>query len=418
MKKVLCIMLAAILLLGLVSCGSGGGQPQNADGSQSNSSSAEENTVTPPEQQTTPEPEPQEPPADQMSEKTAKMVGTYELDNYTNNTALQYYRYDILRNLSIRTGVEPGTMTLNEDGTGRLSYLGNERSFEWTEDAFTIDGTEYLVKYSYPVLYMEFSENESVTYRQVSHLEAYNLSQKWYDTRKVIDSSAYELGEPDVVHFDESTREYVFVRVPIENKSGEQLALDELYFTAIGPDGRELGFFSLPPNCTKLLLPGERGDFVFNYLVTEDRLDTGGHASADVFTEGVTIRVDEVNAFIWTGEYKRYDAEITEMLVFPASTGGCMLHRPNGFVYLPEGTDINEVELYVYCYDKAGKLIGFGSQFAVESSINPVLYLEEIPGEHKAKFQTNMIGPFEDLSYPQDNIDHYEIVAFSPSYYY
>ena len=111
--------------------------------------------------------------------------------------------------------------------------------------------------------------------------------------------------------------------------------------------------------------------------------------------------------------------EITEVLVFADSyTGGYMLHRPNGFVYLPEGTDISEVELYVYCYDKAGKLVGYGSQIAIESSINPILYLEEIPGEHKAKFQTNMIGPFEDMSFPQDSIDHYEIVAFSPSYYY
>ena len=429
MKRLFCVIIVALLLLGLVSCGSGGGTPVNTGESQANSAAApsdtEQNTVTPPEQQTSPEPEPQTPPepetppADPVSEKTAKMIGTYELDDYTNNSELKYYRYDILRNLSIRTGVEPGTMTLSEDGTGRLSYLGNERSFEWTEDAFMIDGTEYPVNYSYPVLYVEFSENESLKYRQVSHLEAYNLSQKWDETHKVIASSAYELGEPEVVHFNEAARKYVYVRVPIENKSGEQLALDELFFTAIGPDGKELGFFSLPPNCTKLLLPGEKGDFVFDYFVAEDKLDTGGRTAADVFPEGVTIRVDEVDAFVWTGEYKRYDAEITEVLVFADSyTGGYMLHRPNGFVYLPEGTDISGIEFYVYCYDKAGKLVGYGSQIAVDTSINPVLYLEEIPGEHKAKFQTNMIGPFEDMSFPQDSIDHYEIVAFSPNYYY
>ena len=435
MKKVLCIIIAALLLLGLVSCGSGGGTSETGKDRQSNSaaspSASEQNTVTTSEQETPPgsetpheteiqpEPEPQTPPANSLSEKAAMMVGSYELDDYTNYSESKYYRYDILRNLSIRTGVESGTMTLNEDGTGRLSYIGNERSFEWTEETVIIDGTEYPVKYSYPVLYIEFSENESVSYRQVSHLEAFNLSQKWYETRKVVDASAYELGEPEVVHFDEASRDYVFVRVPIENKSGEQLALYELYFTAIGPDGRELGFFSLPPNCTKLLLPGEKGDFVYNFFISEEKLDFGGRASADTFPEGVTIRVDEVDAFIWTGEYKRYDAEITEMLVFADPlTGGYILHRPNGFVELPEGTDISEVEFYVYCYDKNGKLVGYGSQFAVESSVNPVLYLEEIPGEHRAKFQTNMIGPFEAMSFPQDSIDHYEIVAFSPGYYY
>ena len=125
-----------------------------------------------------------------------------------------------------------------------------------------------------------------------------------------------------------------------------------------------------------------------------------------------------MDAFIWTGEYQRYDAEITEVLTFAdPQTGKYMLHRPNGFVELPEGTDVNGLEFYVYCYDKAGKLVGFGSQYAVPSSINPVLYLEEIPGEHRARFQTNMIGPFEDVDFPQDSIDRYEIVAFSPGYF-
>ena len=61
MKRLFCVIIAALLLLGLVSCGSGGGTPGNGNESQSNSasppSSAEQNTVAPPEQQTPPEPE-------------------------------------------------------------------------------------------------------------------------------------------------------------------------------------------------------------------------------------------------------------------------------------------------------------------------------------------------------------------------
>jgi hypothetical protein len=433
MKRLLCVIIAALLLLGLVSCGSGGGTPGNGNESQSNSasppSSAEQNTVTPPEQQTPPEqppqpepepePEPQTPPADPISEKMAQMAGNYELDNYTNYSQSQYFSYDILRNYCIRSGAEPGTMTLGEDGKGRLSYIGNELSFEWTEEAFIIDGKEYPVHFSYPELSIDLSENESLSYRLVSHLKAFDLTADWYDSRKAVDASAYELGAPEVVHFNESSRKYVFVRVPVENKSDGQLVLDQLYFTALGPDGRELGFYALPASCTKVLLPGEKGDFVYNFLLPDEYLYFPGQAAADAFPEGVVIKVDEVDAYIWTGEYKRYDAEITEMLVSVNSqTGAGMLHRPNGFVALPEGANLDEIEFYVYCYDKEGKLVGFGSQFAVQSSINPVLFLEEIPGENRAKFQTNMIGPFEDMSFPQDSIDRYEIVAFSPRYYY
>jgi hypothetical protein len=47
-----------------------------------------------------------------------------------------------------------------------------------------------------------------------------------------------------------------------------------------------------------------------------------------------------------------------------------------------------------------------------------VLYFEEIPGEHRARFQTNMNGPYEELNYPQEDIDHYVIIVDSPKYFY
>ena len=94
-----------------------------------------------------------------------------------------------------------------------------------------------------------------------------------------------------------------------------------------------------------------------------------------------------------------------------------MVCRSNGYVRLPEGTDIQELYIHVYCYGTDGKVIGIGGQFATEESVRPVNYFEEIPGEHRGKFQMNMDGPYQTPDYPTERIDHYTVVVDSPEYF-
>jgi hypothetical protein len=360
------------------------------------------------------------PPEDSVSETMRLMAGDYALRTYDDYAGEgTYYDYEDFENQRIVNGSPSGSLTLNADGTGRLRCLDREADIRWDEESFFMDGDECWTMFSAQTLYIDTPDNARIVYSKVSHLDEWNATLEQYANREVADAGDYALGEPEIVRYDVGRRSYIYVRVPIENKSDHNLGLDTLYFTTCRPDGTEIAFFSLPPTCMRMLLPGEKGEFFYPYFVSEDSPGIRGYTSAAAFPENVVIRVDEVDVFRWSGTYQRLEAEITEIVSFVDTiTGTYTVVRPNGYVTLPEGTDIEDVYLYVYCYDKAGNMIGFGAQFACESSINPVNYFEEVPGEHRGKFQTNMNGPFENLNYPPEQIDHYVVVANAPSYFY
>ena len=364
------------------------------------------------------EPEAAPEPVDAVSETVRLMAGSYVIRSYDNYDD-KYYDYVKLENQRIANGRPSGELTLNEDGTGRLRCLDKEADVRWDEDSFLMDGAECQFRFIDQSLYLDTPDGEHVLYSKLSHLDAWNQSNLHSENREVADAADYAVGEPELTRYHEGKRSYILFRVPIENKSDQTLVLDELFFTTFAPDGRELGFFSLPANGIQVLLPGESGEFIFQYFVT-DKDDIGfGTVNDATFPENAVVRIDEVDVFRWKGPYQRYDAEITEIVAFVDTyTGTYMVYRPNGYVTLPEGTDIQDLYIHIYCYDKDGKIIGLGGQFATEESVNPVNYFEEIPGEHRAKFQTNMNGPYQELSYPTERIGRYVVVVDSPEYFY
>ncbi len=357
-------------------------------------------------------------PADGISETMRQMAGDYVLRGYDDNADV-YYDYVALENQRIVNGRPSGALTLSEDGTGSLRCLDREADIRWDEDSFLMDGAECQFQFLYPSLYIDTPDDERIVFSKQSHLDDWNQSVLHTENREVADAADYALGEPELTRYNEGKRSYILVRVPIENRSERQLVLEELFFTTCARDGRELGFFSLPAIGLQMLLPGEKGEFIFPYFVKEEGAPGFGQASAATFPENVVIRVDEADVFHWTGQYRRYEAEITEIVAFVDTfTGTYMVYRPNGYVELPEGTDIQELYVHIYCYDTEGNIIGIGGQFACASSVNPVNYFEEIPGEHRAKFQTNMNGPYNDLNYPTERIGGYVVVVDSPEYFY
>ena len=348
----------------------------------------------------------------------SEMAGDYAFRSYDNNADV-YYDYIALENQRIANGYPSGALTLSEDGTGRLRYLDNEADIRWDEDSFLMDEAECEFRFISQSLYIDTPDGERIVFSKLSHLDAWNESVLHAENWEVAKASDYALGEPEVTRYGEGSRSYIFVRVPIENRSDRNMVLEDLYFTTCKPDGTEIAFFSLPAAGIDVLLPGESGEFIFPYFVREGGNISYGVATPEAFPEDAVLRVDEADVFLWTGPYQRYESEITEIVSFVDTfTGTYWVYRPNGYVELPEGTDIQELYIHIYCYDKDGKIIGLGGQFACEESVNPVLYFEEIPGEHRARFQTNMNGPYQELSYPTENIDHYLIVVDSPKYFY
>ena len=365
---------------------------------------------TPSESETPKEPEATPEPVAAVSETVRQMAGSYVIRSYDNYEGT-YYDHVKLENQRIANGRTSGELTLNEDGTGHLRCLDTEAEIQWDENSFLMDGAECSFHFLDQSLYLDTPDGASIEYSKLSHLDAWNQSNLHAENREVADPADYALGEPELTRYHEGKRSYIFFRVPIENRSDRTLVLEELFFTTCAPDGRELGYFSLPPAGIKVLLPGESGEFLFQYFVTEK--DDFGYGTVN------SVVFPEVDVFRWKGPYQRYEAEITEIVSFVDTiTGTYMVYRPNGYVTLPEGTDIQDLYIHIYCYDKDGKIIGLGAQFATEESVNPVNYFEETPGEHRAKFQTNMNGPYQELSYPTERIDHYWVLVESPEYYY
>ncbi len=352
-----------------------------------------------------------------VSEAMRDMAGNYVLRSYEDNVDV-YYNYIALENQRIVNGSPSGTLTLNEDGTGHLLYLDKESDIRWDEDSFLMDEAECDFQFTSRSLYIDTPDDEHIMFSKLSHLEDWNQSVLEIPNREVADASDYALGEPELDRYNLGSHNCILVRVPIENRSDRKMVLERLYFTTCRPDGTEIAFFGLAAVGLDVLLPGESGEFIYQYYVREDGNISFDVATPESFPEDAVIRIDEVDVFLWNGPYQRYEAEITEVVSFVASTGTYLVYRPNGYVELPEGTDIQDLYIHIYCYDKAGKIVGLGGQFACEESVNPVLYFEEIPGEHRARFQTNMNGPYEELNYPQEDIDHYVIIVDSPKYFY
>ena len=358
-----------------------------------------------------------------VPEYVQEMAGVYSLFFYGDPIEEIVYNYDLLRHLQIANGFSPDALTLNIDGTGHINWLGNEADITWTEDTISLDGAECTIRFKDSKLTITTAEDKTLEFSKISHLERYNLSLEKEDLRTAVDVSFYEVGVPELFYYDgggsknymtDELVNYMFVSIPIENKSDKLLFVDSLYFSTHSSDGKELGFFLLPAK--KTLLPKEKSYLIFNYQVLGEELFLTGFATETSFPQNATLQIEEIDICECISDFQKYNAEITEIIFYEESTPSSlyMVYRANGSVELPEGADISQIQICVYCINKDGKIVGYGENQAVPSSVNSKVYFEEVPGEHKGVFQTNITGPINHIDFPKDTIDRYEIVVYSP----
>ena len=401
MKKLVSIILALIMALSLCACGAKDGKADGTgkkDSSKPSSSSSDKGSET--------------------EEKVkSDLPGEYTLYEYSSDD--KYYSYDVLQNMVAQGAAELGTLTLKEDGTGHITYFDADADITWTEDAITLDGKKLDFLYENKTVYLTDAANTRVDFCKVSHLDYYNLTVETNPSKELAEDSDYVISDLTATYYVSGIHPEVFVSAQIENKSDTNLLLEDLYFSAYDKDGKQTGFFWIPNVCQPIIPPGEKGYYAFCVPYHDEESYISAVATEKSFPKKATVKLEEIDLCKWTGDFTEYESKVTDVVKFQSdqTDPGAMIHRPNGVVTIPSGTDIQDIYVYTYCFDKNGKLVGISHQFACEESVNPVNFFEAT-GDGKAKFQMNLNGPINDHTFPQDSIDTYTVQASSPHDFY
>ncbi len=398
MKKLIALLMALIMVFSLCACGAKGKKADNGKENSGKSSSSDSGSK-------------------EQKEIKNDYTGEYTLQFYSSDT--KSYFYDTLQNMAAQGDAELGTLTLKDDGTGHITYFDADTDITWTDKAITINGQDLDFTYENKTIYFYDAANTGLEFSKVSHLERYNLTVETNESRELVKESDYVISEPEVTYYVSGIHPEMFVSVQIENKSDTNLLVEDVFFSAYGKDGKRTGFFCLNTVCQPIIPPGEKGYFATCYAYQDEEKYVSTLITEKSFPKDGTVKIDEVDICKWTGDFKQYDAQVTNVVKFQSdqTTPGAMIHRPNGIVTIPSGADIQDVYVYTYCFDKNGKLVGISHQFACEESVNPVNFFEAT-GDGKAKFQMNMNGPINDHTFPQDSIDTYTVQASAPHDFY
>lgn len=397
MKKLIALLMALIMVLSLCACGAKKGKTDDKKDSGKPSSSD----------------------TDSGAEGGVKsdLPGEYVLQYYSSDE--KSYSYDVIQNMIVLGTATQGSLVLKEDGTGHITYFDADADITWTEDAITLDGKKLDFLYENKTVYLTDAANTRVDFCKVSHLDYYNLTVETNPSKELAEDSDYVISDLTATYYVSGIHPEVFVSAQIENKSDTNLLLEDLYFSAYDKDGKQTGFFWIPNVCQPIIPPGEKGYYAFCVPYHDKESYISAVATEKSFPKDGTVKLEEINLCKWTGDFTKYDAQVTDVVKFQSdqTDPGAMIHRPNGVVTIPSGTDIQDIYVYTYCFDKNGKLVGISHQFACEESVNPVNFFEAT-GDGKAKFQMNLNGPINDHTFPQDSIDTYTVQASSPHDFY
>lgn len=397
MKKLIALLMALIMVFSLCACGAGGKKADKGKENSGKSSSSDSGSK-------------------EQKEIKNDYTGEYTLQFYSSDSVT--YDYDVLQNMVVQGAAKTGTLTLNSDGTGHITYPDADKDIKWADETITLDGQKLEFEYENSTIYLRDAANTSLEFCKVSHLERYNLDVTSSDTREAAKESDYVISDPEVTYYVSGIHPEMFVSVQVENKSDSNLLLDDLFFSAYDKDGKQTGFFHIPTVCLRIVPPGQKSYFAFCFAYTDEEKFISTLVTEKSFPKDASIKIEETNICKWTGDFKLFDAQVTNVVKYQSdqTTPGAMIHRPNGVVTLGSGADINDIYVYTYCFDKSGKLVGVSHQFACEESVNPVNFFEAT-GDGKAKFQMNMNGPINDHTFPQDSIVSYTVQAATPNYF-
>ena len=327
--------------------------------------------------------------------------GEYVLCRYYKPGMSSSELYPELRARQDRTGEPMGTMVLRADGTGTAAYPGGSLELTWDEKDIYIDGRAMDVTHWFYEVILMLETGEEMTYSKLSPEDDYSYRGSMNGSMEETDPSDYSVSEPVVERFFDGG-DMTTVTFAVTNNSDKVLVLDSMYYSVLSPSGAETDYRSLHASITQALLPGESG-FFFEY-------------TSDPIPEDAVLKYDKVFISEWKGEYERF--EVTEVKQQSQELNNVILHRPTGTVMIPDGADLDLIELTAICYDADGRVIGYGMTVNTPSSVNPYNYLEIPESGGKASFMINMAGVFDDMSFDQSLIDHYEFRASSLNYFW
>ena len=340
------------------------------------------------------------------SDRQSQLAGSWQLTGYNNADYSKYYDYVALENQRIQNGAPSGGLELNADGTGHICYPDGEFDVTWTDETITVNGEEIAFWFSYPLLGIDTGSGESMDFCKTDQGELYDLTVESSPERTPADPSLYTIGEGGLIYYTDS-KDYVIGYFPVTNNSDSRLLLEDLYFTALSPDGRELSFQHCTGEATPVLEPGATGYFI---------CPPYGGLSPDTPSDAV-LRVENAMICCWQGDYQTY--EITDFGVdISESSSHYMLYRPHGTIVNHTAQDVPEVRVSILAFDKDGRLIGYTWVDTFPEADNPVNFVNELKANGTATFGTNSTGAYTTFGYPRENVDHYEYTAFSPTYFY
>lgn len=342
----------------------------------------------------------------EASDRHSQLAGSWQLTGYNNADFSKYYDYVALENQRIQNGVPSGGLDLNPDGTGHIYYPDGEFDVTWTDDTITINGEEITFWFSYPSLGINTGAGESMDFCKTDQGEIYKQFVESSPERTPADPSLYTIGEGGLIYYADS-QDYVIGYFPVTNNSDRRLLLEDLYFTALSPDGSELAFQHCTGEATPILEPGATGYFI---------CPPYGGLSPDTPSDAV-LRIENAMICCWQGDYQTY--EITDFGVdISESSGHYMLYRPYGTIVNHTAEDVPKVRVSVLAFDKDSQLIGYAWVETYPEAENPVNFVNELKANGTATFGTNSAGAYMTYGYPRENVDHYEYTAFSPTDFY
>ena len=328
------------------------------------------------------------------------LAGNYYLDIYYNEEPFASYQYPELRALQDKTGEKMGSMTLNEDGTGKAAYPGGSVDLTWDENDLYIDGKALDAWHAEHIVSFNLPSGEELTYNKLSEEEDFRFQIENDPNTALADPADYTIGLPTVERFFDGN-DTCMVVFPVTNNSNKTLFLKNLYYAVVSPSGAETDYRSAHADITPVLLPGETG-FFFEH-------------TSDEIPGDADLQQDMVFICEWTADYARF--EVKDTAPHTEESTQCIVHRPTGTVTIPAGTDPDTVMISVVCYGANGRVLGYGVSINISRDDNPYNYLE-IPEEGgDAPFLVNMDGVFADKAFDQSLIDHYEFTAYAPRYF-